>query len=71
MYPNPASDQINLAFSDDQIREISISDASGKILISNQISGLTYQMDISGLPAGIYFIAVNNDSGRTVKKLIK
>jgi len=71
VFPNPANDQINLAFTDDQIREISISDASGKTLRNVKVSGFNYIMDISELPAGIYFISVNNKFGKTVKKLIK
>lgn len=71
MYPNPATDQVNLAFGKDQLREIKISDASGKLLVSSKVSGLNHQLDISGLPAGIYFISVSSNSGSMVKKLIK
>jgi aminopeptidase N len=71
MYPNPASNQINLAFSEDQIREITISDATGKLLISSKISGLNHRINISGFSSGIYFISVSDKAGNLVKKLIK
>ncbi len=71
MHPNPASDQLNLAFSEDQIHKIAVSDASGKLLVYSEVNGLYHQLDISDLPAGLYFISVSNKSGTTTKKLIK
>lgn len=61
--PNPASEYINLRLKNlnQQIRQISIYDATGKVI--NQYRDDRMLIDISGLKPGIYIIKVDMEKG--------
>lgn len=69
LYPNPASNLLNINTSTDfSIIASTIFDVTGKLVSSNkhQIS-----IDVSKLNAGIYFIKVQTDKGELKQKFIK
>lgn len=69
IFPNPATNLINLNIPSNQnIVKAVISDISGKIVYNNISS---YQIDISSLNAGLYFIRVNTDTSVFNGRLIK
>ena len=64
--PNPTKDYITI--NGVNIKEISMSDASGRVLIM----GKEKRVDLRGLAAGIYYITIQTiDGARTVQKLLK
>jgi len=73
IYPNPASDFINIEGAID-IKKIEILDLDGRTHLVNQISSdilnLT-KVSIATLPAGIYIIKITSDSGIITKKISK
>ena len=71
MYPNPASNMLELNFTHQSNKTITVTDVQGKVymqFISNQTN---QQIDISTLPQGFYFIRVDDENGVSTKKLIK
>ncbi|RMF01403.1 MAG: T9SS C-terminal target domain-containing protein [Bacteroidetes bacterium] len=56
LYPNPIQDQLNVRwnFSSDQI-QLSIRDTYGRLVSSQQLRHNPAQLDLSHLPAGVYF----------------
>ena len=66
LYPNPAHDAITITGSD--LHDVRISNAIGQLLLSSNINADKVTIDISMLPAGVYFLKVN---GVAVKKFIK
>jgi hypothetical protein len=55
------------------IRSIEIFDIYGrkqKIIINCQLS-IVNSIDISDLPAGVYFVKINTEAGEVMKKVIK
>ncbi len=69
VYPNPASDQLNIETNDIRISSVSIVDIVGKVLLSEENLDTTQKvLDISSLSNGIYFVNVNNS---TTKRIIK
>jgi len=72
VYPNPASNRVNLSFSETQENgTVELLDLNGKLIISKSLSGLIYlEIDSHNLESGIYLIRVNNEKGHTTKKLI-
>lgn len=78
LYPNPVKYSVTLEFdiSDEIKGSISIVNIAGirlKTLIPNStfLSGHnTYQMDLSGITPGIYFISINTDKGFKTQRLI-
>lgn len=61
IYPNPASKDLYLKFDKDfPALQLKISDATGKIIVTNNIpqinNGQVYKISIQGLSAGIYYL---------------
>ena len=74
LYPNPARDHIYLKFSNPKIRvtDITLLNETGSIIKEYPIDQLTseiFDVPLSGLSAGIYYLVVNSDNGRIVKKV--
>jgi hypothetical protein len=66
-YPNPAGNFIEMKV--DGKHEVQIFNQTGKLVINKKITSKT-KIDISGIPAGIYFVKVTSDQGVLVEKLI-
>jgi hypothetical protein len=77
VFPNPASTTLTLLSNQltSQIINISIVDQIGRTVLEKQPNSesnfLNTTIKIESLPAGIYFIKVNTQSGAIVKKFIK
>lgn len=67
-YPNPATTVIHFR----NITEktvITIYDSQGKVVIINPAE--SYQLDISSVPNGVYYLKISDDKNTVIKKLIK
>ena len=74
VFPNPASDLINITLPSFKGRSyISVANSSGQQLNDMFVTGneTAVQMDISMLPSGIYFVHVTQDEQTYVKKFVK
>lgn len=73
IYPNPASDLINLTFSYTLIHaKVQIFNMQGQAVISDDCSGKqTMTMDIKSLPAGVYAVRVIDEKEIKMLKFIK
>jgi hypothetical protein len=75
LYPNPAGNW--LAISHQQATtaiQVELFDLSGKLVTADHFDGtaaLTHRMEISALPAGMYFVKVSTGSEVFTKKIIK
>lgn len=74
VYPNPATDNVNVLFDVKEANStVSVSDLSGRTLITENISGTGFQntnLNLGSLSKGIYFISIANGSSRSVKKVV-
>lgn len=73
LFPNPASAEVSLKVPGNIEAEIRVFDMNGRLLKyfkNAQIDGV-YEMDISSLSAGTYFVRINSAEGMAVKRLIK
>ena len=71
IYPNPANSILNIQ-ADYPINDLTIYNTFGqKIMLSQKQNSNKIQIDISGLPNGIYILTINNKSSRTFRKIIK
>jgi hypothetical protein len=74
LFPNPASDYINIKFAKAEYAEILIHDVFGKLVYIGNILGENRKIiDLSFLSEGCYFIRINSKKeGKTItKKIIK
>lgn len=70
MYPNPASESINVQAAS-ELQTIYLYDVQGRIIISKAVVGSNTTLDISFLPKGMYFVKVLAEGGAALKKIIK
>lgn len=76
IYPNPATNMINVAITDAQAQNITatVVDMTGKTIytdIFNHNGGeQTYQIPVTSLAKGIYFLNLQSKQGKTIHKFI-
>jgi hypothetical protein len=73
LYPNPASDQINIAFESlpqEEILHLNVYDILGKPLLSKQITDLNMQLDVGQWQKGIYIAEVIGLNTKKVKRFL-
>ena len=74
VYPNPSTGIFQLSW-DDLSKEVTIqvSNNLGQTLktLHLQSHAVSYDLDLQGLPRGIYFIQVNTENGKGVRKVVK
>jgi hypothetical protein len=73
VYPNPASDVINISLSKELTNtEVSIVDAMGRIVLNQSIDNDFTSLDVAHLEEGIYFVKIaNGDNVETKTVVIK
>ena len=67
LYPNPVTDQLILSTPSEGMKEISIFDLTGRVVLKSKSSDKNISIGISGLSSGIYTIHIfdlagNNES---------
>ena len=76
VYPNPASENVNIAlsFENQESVLIQINDMTGKILFSKSLSNIqgihNNSINISNIPNGIYNIIITTENNRSNKRFI-
>lgn len=72
-YPNPADNVINVRFSKQPqgLSSIYIVDISGRLVASAEYEyqSLFYSFDVAALYSGVYFLVINFESGKDVRKV--
>lgn len=69
LYPNPASDEVTVHFSDTEPHDICIFDLSGQLLVSQKTTAAQERLSLTGLAGGCYFITVRGETGIAAKRL--
>jgi hypothetical protein len=69
IFPNPFQSHLKIrsAF----LGKSLVSDISGKVVYEQELKQDETILDLTSLTSGIYFLEINTENGRTVKKLIK
>jgi Secretion system C-terminal sorting domain/SprB repeat len=75
LFPNPTSDQVYIRFEEilDKEVQIDIIDQLGKNIMSESLRANEYEieLDLRGLPAGIFYVVVGNEQEKSIKRLVK
>jgi len=70
VYPNPTRGELRVESGELRVERVEVLDVFGKKL-STLNSQLSTKMDISHLPAGIYFLRIQTGEGTFVQKVVK
>lgn len=71
VYPNPTTGLVIISYSEASINKVTVSDITGKLLISEDFSSDVINIDLSSLPSGVYFLEINSDKGIITEKIVK
>ncbi|MFA8450589.1 MAG: glycosyl hydrolase family 18 protein [Bacteroidales bacterium] len=71
VYPNPASNEINIVSDKPLDSKGSISTLDGKNVKDIQLTGFNQKIDISDLPSGVYILKCGNSTTSKYSKIIK
>lgn len=62
VYPNPAEEFVNISFQS-EINNMQLFDISGRIIGSYQVSATQYQLNLTAVSSGIYYLKINFSDG--------
>ncbi len=68
LYPNPASEMVNINLSEAVDGNFNIIDLSGRLVKSINVIGNTISVSTEGLANGTYFLILNSKTGSTQVK---
>jgi hypothetical protein len=73
IYPNPTSDLVNINFGNKKYSKVTLSDISGKILNTVNITNSrnSINLNLSSYPRGMYLIHLASANGTTVQRIVK
>lgn len=69
MFPNPASDYVNMNMETATNAEITFYNAAGQVVMQKKTEGNQNRIDISTLAKGNYVVAINSDNGTVTKTI--
>ncbi len=72
VYPNPASNVINISWKNSGDVDVRLFDALGKLVYADKKQNInsSYSIDVSHLSSGLYFVRINNRDGVITKKVV-
>ena len=74
IFPNPFFNKIALQYqqhSNTKIKEATIFNSMGEIVFEKKVTQTLYELDLSFLPNGIYFLTIHTEKNTITKKLVK
>ncbi|PLW93675.1 MAG: hypothetical protein C0591_14280, partial [Marinilabiliales bacterium] len=71
--PNPVHDYLNVYFlhPSNEMREVTVTDISGKIILKKNTRNQQLQLNTSSLKNGVYLVSVTDGKDILVKRFIK
>ncbi len=72
IYPNPVNEIITIQSDHNVMDQIKIIDISGRVIkkTTNKV-GSMYQMNLSGISKGVYFLQITSEGKEAVKRIVK
>jgi len=71
VYPNPASSLITISTPDVETTALSVTDLTGKIVMTKSLNGIENTVDVSNLSCGAYFFELSSNNIKEVVKILK
>ncbi len=72
IYPNPAKNEVFITVDNTlpRIQNISLTDVTGRVVLTEDYNSYQARLDVAYLPKGIYFLTIKNSQAQVTKKLI-
>lgn len=72
VYPNPATDQLNVVFDATSASTVELTDLTGKVVSSQSANAgaNTISFNVANVNAGVYFVNIKNAAGNSAQKVI-
>ena len=71
LYPNPTKDFVTIEINSQDITKLNVFDVNGHSVLSKKLNSSPSTVNISHLSQGVYMFEISNETGKTVKKVIK
>ena len=71
VYPNPATNVINISNEDAVISSVDMTDMNGRVIKSTKFNATQAEVSIGDLATGIYMMKITTDQGVATKKVVK
>ena len=73
IFPNPANNTLTISLNRETIKHAKafIINLQGQTLLQSELVGKENSLDISNLPAGVYFVKVVDENGVWIEKVVK
>jgi len=71
VYPNPVKDVLTVNLGDINIDEISLLNTAGQVVLNKKINAKTYNLDMSSITSGVYFLKINTGNEIITQKVVK
>jgi hypothetical protein len=72
VYPNPATDYVNVNFDIEQYHNASVFmvNSSGQIMYTSVLTTQNHRIDLANISSGVYFVKIVADEGSMVRKVV-
>ena len=71
VYPNPANGIVTISYETSfMVGNLTLTDITGKVVLSATLTDATTEINISGIPAGLYIVTTNFDGNSITEKLV-
>jgi hypothetical protein len=71
VYPNPSEEFIHIRTENVSINRVSVRDLNGRKVLEMQPHSTEFTLETGSLHSGMYFLEIDSDNGRSVKKIIR
>jgi len=69
IYPNPATDVLNISANSD-LRQVRILNHLGQMVYNSELTGISFALNTSNFQSGLYFVEITTLEGVTTQKII-
>ncbi len=70
LYPNPASEYVEINSSTEMIESISVITITGKLMQEHQVNAMQYRINNTELAKGMYFIKIKMTNQEITKQVL-
>ena len=67
VYPNPASDEVNISIGREGLANIEVLDITGKVVFNKVVNGANRSVSVLGLTEGIYLYQLTTTDGQAIR----